>query len=590
MEPIRIGQRLDGTPIHLNLKDLIHLLFTASTGFGKTTALRLILERTHGVLPHLVVDCEGELSTLRQEYDYVLLGPNGDLPLDPRAASLLPRRIMEHGFSAIVDLSEAKPGFRHEYVRGLYDGLLELPRELWNDYLLIHDEAHRDLPEGGKRGERPACADAIADGFSLFRKRGGHILAATQRLAKFDKDGAAECEAKIVGRCNLSDDQERALKELGERSNKEMGVLIGRLAPGQVIILGRAFGAERPTVVQLDKPKTNAPPRGKGTVAPAARATVLKVLEQLRDLPQEADKKLKTEADLRAEVTHLRRELTVAKRGVPVQQVTRTEVKTIDRPVVSKHAVTEAAKATLKVRTEVDRAARGLRDVLDRADTTIQRLERDLAKVQNGAASPQLKARGQPGDVNYYRPGPIEVTIEGGRATHSPVMETIGEAAGRDLAASINADMAGLTGGQQRIVNTLATLSARGIQQPDRECLARWQGIHPNGGRFLDDLRTLRQRGFVHLDRLELTQDGILFSRAGETNFTAALQAIKDGTTRRILEAIHAAGQFETREALAGHMRLHPNGGRFLEGIRWLRQMRLIPHRGRFELTPEATT
>jgi hypothetical protein len=48
-----------------------------ASGAGKTYAIRRILDTTHGRMQHIVFDVEDELFTLRERFDYVLIGGDG---------------------------------------------------------------------------------------------------------------------------------------------------------------------------------------------------------------------------------------------------------------------------------------------------------------------------------------------------------------------------------------------------------------------------------------------------------------------------------------------------------------------------------
>src|SRR5438067_3009783 len=80
------------------------LLVQANSGGGKSWLLRRILEQSHGKVQQIVIDLEGEFATLREKYDYVLAGKEGDTPTDPRSADLLAKKILELQVSAIIDL------------------------------------------------------------------------------------------------------------------------------------------------------------------------------------------------------------------------------------------------------------------------------------------------------------------------------------------------------------------------------------------------------------------------------------------------------------------------------------------------------
>ncbi len=59
------------------------LLVQANSGGGKSWLLRRLLEQSHSKVQQIVIDLEGEFATLREKYDYVLAGKEGDTPADP---------------------------------------------------------------------------------------------------------------------------------------------------------------------------------------------------------------------------------------------------------------------------------------------------------------------------------------------------------------------------------------------------------------------------------------------------------------------------------------------------------------------------
>jgi hypothetical protein len=78
-----------------------------ASGAGKTYAIRRILETTHGRMQHIVFDVEDELFTLRERFDYVLIGGDGaDAPLTEDTAGELAITLLELGVSAILQLND----------------------------------------------------------------------------------------------------------------------------------------------------------------------------------------------------------------------------------------------------------------------------------------------------------------------------------------------------------------------------------------------------------------------------------------------------------------------------------------------------
>src|SRR6185295_17117739 len=97
--------------IGIDLSKLIEsrLLVQANSGGGKSWAIRRIIEQSFGNVQIIILDPEGEFTNLREKYDFVLAGKEGDAPADSRSAALLARRLLELKTSAIVDLYELHP-------------------------------------------------------------------------------------------------------------------------------------------------------------------------------------------------------------------------------------------------------------------------------------------------------------------------------------------------------------------------------------------------------------------------------------------------------------------------------------------------
>jgi hypothetical protein len=178
--------------IPLNLKQLVRsrMLIQASSSGGKSHALRYLLELTHSHIQQFVIDPEGEFSSLRESFPFIVAGRDGDVPADPSTAALLCRRLMSLNVSAVLDLYDLAPGERRRFVRLFLEELLNLPRADWHPVLVAIDEAHVYAPEKGK-GEAEST-EAVITLCTQGRKRGLAPILATQRLAKLHKDAAAE--------------------------------------------------------------------------------------------------------------------------------------------------------------------------------------------------------------------------------------------------------------------------------------------------------------------------------------------------------------------------------------------------------------
>lgn len=286
----------------LDLPKLIvsKLLAVANSGGGKSWLIRRIVEQAYGKVQIIIIDPEGEFSTLREKYDFILCGKGMDAPAEPRSAALLARRLLESKTSAIIDLYELHPQERKHFVRLFFESMVNAPKNLYNDCLIVLDEAHKFAPEK----DESEAASAVIEMASLGRKRGFSLILATQRISKLSKDAAAECNNKLVGRTSLDIDRKRAADELGI-TNKEDVLALRNLQPGEFFAFGPAISNE---VIKLKvgDVQTSIPKAGRQTKVAPPSDKIKKELAALADLPQEAEKEAKTMADLQAEIRRLK--------------------------------------------------------------------------------------------------------------------------------------------------------------------------------------------------------------------------------------------------------------------------------------------
>jgi hypothetical protein len=297
-----------GTKINLSELLATRLLIQANSGGGKSTIARAIMEKSHGLVPFIILDIEGEHYTLKEKFGDILVigGQYGDLGISMKSAKLLPREIISNRLNVVIDLSSLKMDDRILYAKYFLEAMMELPKEYWVNYLVFIEEAHRLCGQQDKYVSGPAVKDLMSRG----RKRGYCGVLITQRISKLHKDAAAECNNKFIGRTFLDLDLNRAAEELA-LSNKNDRLLLRDLKPGHFYAFGIAIDPVHVHEVTIEMPKTKIPKAGANLdIKPQAPTDKLKsMLAKLNDLPAEAEKELKTMRDLQAEVTRLKTEL-----------------------------------------------------------------------------------------------------------------------------------------------------------------------------------------------------------------------------------------------------------------------------------------
>ncbi len=298
-------------------------LICANSGGGKSYAVRKILEESSNKVMSIILDVEGEFRTLREKYDFLLIGNEGDVKLNMKSAKLLPKKIMELEVSTIIDISDLKRSERIKYIKDFLEGLMELPRKMenggtyWKPCLVVLDEAHL---LAGQQEKQDSCASVI-DLMTRGRKRGYCGILCTQRISKLHKDAVAEANNIMIGRTGLDIDMKRASEILGFTSKQDM-LTLRDLEAGEFYVFGTAISRHVTKAfvgeVQTTHPKVGMDLR-KEIVAPTEN--IIKILSKIKDLPQEAEKELRELNDYKKEVMELKRQIRILEHSKPRPEV-----------------------------------------------------------------------------------------------------------------------------------------------------------------------------------------------------------------------------------------------------------------------------
>lgn len=332
------------------------LLIQGASGSGKSWLIRRLVEQLFGKVQIFIIDPEGEFATLREKFDFVLVGKGGETPADVRSAAMVAHKLLELRASAIFDIFEMKAHQRHAWVRAFLEAMIDAPKKLWHPVVVVVDEAHTFCPEKGA-GESEA-SEAMISLSTRGRKRGYCAVPATQRLSKLRKDFAAECQNILLGKTTLAMDRDRASDEIGVEKKRDVrddfSNALRRLKPGEFYGTGPAISDDR-ILIRVGDVHTSHPESGsykQASAPPPAPGKIKALLPKLADLPQAAEEKAKTEAELRKEVRSLNAQL----RQRPKESV---EVKVVDEASI--------ARAVAKRDREWEPKVRALRALLEEA-------------------------------------------------------------------------------------------------------------------------------------------------------------------------------------------------------------------------------
>lgn len=497
MSKIVIGEGLE-----MDINELLRtrLLLQANSGGGKSWMLRRICEELFGRVPMFIIDPEGEFSTLREKFDYVLVGPEGEVPADPNSAAIVAERLLDLRVSAVCDIYELKPEDRHTWVRGFLDAIIDAPKNLWHPRIVIVDEAHIFAPERGI-GESEAGGSMI-DLATRGRKRGLCPIFASQRLSKLSKNATAELLNRLVGPTFEDLDLDRAADLLsvsrGDREAffKEMKTL----EPGNFYGLGRAISKER-VKVKVGPVRTTHPEMGSGAYAYAptpAPEKVKALLHKLEGIPQMVEQKARTEDALRMEIKGLKDQL--AQRPVGEKIEVAGKIERIEVPVIKG---AELARVEL-VLEQVDRAGVKMESYLGVLRSFVDAVRSEVKSIE-GAAKTGVREK-------------IEKRVEVPKVADVPRPDEPVEG--------------GLGRSQKAILKALVEFKQMGVEAVPRTHLASWLGLKVAGS-FLNNLAALKALFYIESNSgrgdektVVLTPDGQKL--APETVFEATPEAVFD--------------------------------------------------------------
>ena len=562
------------------------LLIQGSSGAGKGWAIRTLLEQTHGRVQQIVLDKEGEFSTLREQYDYILAGADGDVPATPKTARVLCHHLMELGASAVIDLYDLTNADRRAFVRDFLTELMALPKEFWRPLLVVIDEAHFYAPEGAPSEAAAAVISLCSEG----RKRGYSAVLATQRLSKLSKDAAADLHNKMIGLTGLDVDVRRAADELG--FGKDQAATLKKLKAGQFYVYGPAFSPEV-TLVRTGEIQTTHPKAGQiaaYTPPPPAEA-VQALLEQLKGLAEEAEAEIKAEQEKADRTAALERQVESLQKKLDEKQLAEAPGAAKEAPerVVEK-IVEKIVEKVVEVPVFAPGQVEQLRDI---ADTLMaggkdmvgmaQEILARVATVQNPptpilgeqqAKEPRIgqKAAEMPAKAAIFVAGvapnaPIspvpnsEEMLPANSGERPTKTENVGTSSGHADATGTSAPVS-LPRSQQVILDTLAELAQIGMTRPLRDHVALFADVSPKSSGYGISLKALRDAGLIEYpapSQLALTPAGQEAAKPSARPLTrkalqeAWLKRLKPAQTNLLRHLIACYPNAMSRETLAGY-------------------------------------
>jgi hypothetical protein len=483
---ITIGEaNRKGVGFDLDTLLVTRLLIQANSGAGKSWLLRKLIEQLYGHVQVIAIDPEGEFATLREKYDFVLVGAGGETPADVRSAGLLAEKLLELRASAVCDLYEMRPLDRHLWVKAFLEAMVNAPKKLWHPCVVVVDEAQLFCPQDGESKAEEAMVSLTTRG----RKRGFCAVWATQRLAKVNKDATSMLLNRLVGGTFEDVDIKRALDLLSvaPEDKRDVSQQLRTLDPGWFFAFGRAVSKER-LLFKVGQVETSHPQPGSAKHAaapPPAPAKIKGLLPQLADLPQAAEEKARTIAELQRDLRTTRAQLAAKEREKPADPVPAD-------PNRINVAVEKAVRASLKER-----------------DVHWTRTLRDYQRGIEGAIGKAAKAfEGAVHTIPISVPPPIgeissEVEVVTRPMQSGPSLKgdnaprAVGQRAGSETVRAIAESNGHLSNSQLRILGALAQFEGIGRTPVPKKWIAALAGASHSSSAYGNNLGYLRSGGYI---------------------------------------------------------------------------------------------
>ncbi|MCU4754192.1 DUF87 domain-containing protein [Halobacteria archaeon AArc-curdl1] len=230
-----VGELADGSEVTLPVVELLtgRGFVTGKSGSGKSNTASVIAEELlEAGFPLLIVDTDGEYYGLKEEYEMLHAGADEecDIQIGPEHAEQMASLALEENVPVILDVSgyldedEAdellKETARHLFVK---------EKKLKKPFLLVVEEVHEYIPEGGGVGETGRLLIKIG---KRGRKHGLGILGISQRPADVKKDFITQANWLVWHRLTWDNDT----KVVGRIIDTEYAERVSELDDGQAFI------------------------------------------------------------------------------------------------------------------------------------------------------------------------------------------------------------------------------------------------------------------------------------------------------------------------------------------------------------------
>ncbi|TMT86922.1 DUF87 domain-containing protein [Haloterrigena sp. H1] len=232
---IRVGETADGADLKLPVIEVLtgRGFATGKSGSGKSNTASVIAEELlEAGYPLLIVDTDGEYYGLKEEYEMLHAGADEecDIQIGPEHAEQMATIALEENVPVILDVSGyLDEDVADELLREVARHLFVKEKKLKKPFLLVVEEVHEYIPEGGGVGETGNLLIKIS---KRGRKHGLGILGISQRPADVKKDFITQANWLVWHRLTWDNDT----KVVGRIIDTEYAELVSELDDGQAFV------------------------------------------------------------------------------------------------------------------------------------------------------------------------------------------------------------------------------------------------------------------------------------------------------------------------------------------------------------------
>jgi len=188
---IHVGETADGERLEFPIVEMLtgRGFVTGKSGSGKSNTTSVVVEELlEAGYPVLIVDTDGEYYGLKEEYELLHAGADEecDIQVNVEHAQKLANLALEENVPIILDVSGyLDDNEADELLRQTVRHLFAKEKKLKKPFLLVVEECHEYIPEGGGVGETGNLLIKVG---KRGRKHGLGVVGISQRPADVKKD------------------------------------------------------------------------------------------------------------------------------------------------------------------------------------------------------------------------------------------------------------------------------------------------------------------------------------------------------------------------------------------------------------------